>query len=82
MNNYDYPPGVDNDSAPWNKDSTEVEIEVYVSVCLSKPMIIRIEHDYDEDQMNRAVEESPEYKAITENGWYIDNLVITREEEL
>ena len=46
MNNYDYPLGADNDSAPWNqKDFPEKEIEVTVSITLSKTVKINVE-DY------------------------------------
>ena len=46
MNNYDYPMGADTSSAPWNqKDNPEMEIEVTVSVTLSKSFSIRVK-DY------------------------------------
>ena len=47
MNNYDYPMGADTSSAPWNqKDNPEMEIEVTVSVTLSKSFTIKVK-DYN-----------------------------------
>ena len=47
MNNYDYPEGADNSSAPWNQvDNPEMEIEVTVSVTLSKNFTIKVK-DYE-----------------------------------
>lgn len=46
-NNYDYPLGVDNPNAPWNQEENpEREIEVTVSVTLSKTIKIKVS-DYD-----------------------------------
>ncbi len=46
MNNYDYPVGADTPDAPWNqKDNSEKEIEVTVSITLSKTLKIRV-NDY------------------------------------
>ena len=43
MNNYDYPLGADNDSAPWNQEKLpEREIEVTVSITLSKTAKIKV----------------------------------------
>lgn len=46
-NNYDYPLGTDNPNAPWNQyENPEREIEVTVSVTLSKTIKIKVS-DYD-----------------------------------
>lgn len=46
-NNYDYPLGVDNPNAPWNQEENpEREIEVTVSVTLSKTIKVKVS-DYD-----------------------------------
>lgn len=43
MNNYDYPLGADTKDAPWNQvDNPEREIEVTVSVTLSKTVKIKV----------------------------------------
>lgn len=43
MNNYDYPEGADNSSAPWNEDyKKELEVEVCISVTLSKTVKIKV----------------------------------------
>lgn len=43
MNNYDYPEGADNSSAPWNEeDKKSKEIEVCISVTLSKTVKIKV----------------------------------------
>lgn len=47
MDNYNYPLGSDNTSAPWNdKDNPYKEIEVTVSITLSKTLKIKVK-DYD-----------------------------------
>lgn len=47
MNNYDYPIGSDTPDAPWNKEENpEKEIEVTVSVTLSKTIKIKVS-DYE-----------------------------------
>lgn len=75
MNNYDYPAGADNDSAPWNEpeDLPEKEIEVTVSITMSKTFTIKVNdytiekyvdedgcsdyYDYSECNLERAVRE-------------------------
>lgn len=43
MNNYDYPLGADTKEAPWNQvDNPEREIEVTISVSLSKTVKIKV----------------------------------------
>lgn len=55
MNNYDYPMGADTSDAPWNQvDLPEKEIEVTISVTLSKTVKVmvddyKVEEDADED---------------------------------
>lgn len=47
MDNYNYPMGVDTPDAPWNQvDNPEREIEVTVSVTLSKTIKVKVS-DYD-----------------------------------
>ena len=47
MNNYDYPIGSDTPDAPWNKEENpKKEIEVTVSVTLSKTVKIKVS-DYE-----------------------------------
>ena len=47
MDNYNYPCGTDEPNAPWNQvDNPEREIEVTVSVTLSKTVKIRVS-DYE-----------------------------------
>lgn len=47
MDNYNYPIGADNADAPWNQaDNPEREIEVLVSITLSKTVKIKVS-DYD-----------------------------------
>lgn len=55
MNNYDYPLGADTKGAPWNQeDPKPQEVEVTVSITLSKTVKIKVddytaEEDVDED---------------------------------
>ena len=47
MDNYNYPCGTDGPNAPWNQsDNPEMEIEVTVSVTLSKTVKIKVS-DYE-----------------------------------
>lgn len=47
MDNYNYPMGADTEDAPWNQaDNPEREIEVTVSVTLSKTVKIKVS-DYE-----------------------------------
>lgn len=47
MDNYNYPIGADNDLAPWNQEENpEREIEVTVSVTLSKTIKVKVS-DYN-----------------------------------
>lgn len=47
QDNFNYPVGADNDRAPWNQvDNPEKEIEVTVSVTLSKTVKIKVS-DYE-----------------------------------
>lgn len=59
MNNYDYPIGADNKSAPWNeKENSEREIEVTISVTLSKTTKIKVS---DYEITNSGKDEDGEY---------------------
>lgn len=47
MNNYDYPLGADNNSAPWNEEELPIiKIPVTVSITLSKQFEIEV-NDYE-----------------------------------
>lgn len=61
MDNYNYLEGADNSLAPWNKrDLPEREIEVLVSITLSKTVKIKVD-DYVEIE---GVDEDGYYKDI------------------
>lgn len=56
MNNYDYPVGADNSSAPWNESSNPPkEIEVTISMCISKTVTIKVT-DYEATKEDDAIE--------------------------
>lgn len=74
MNNYDYPMGADTPDAPWNQvELPEQEIEVTISVTLSKTVKVRVDdysietgedeggpytfYNYSDCDINKAVEE-------------------------
>lgn len=49
MDNYNYPMGADTDNAPWNQiDSEPVEVEVTVSITLSKTVKVYVD-DYTQE---------------------------------
>lgn len=53
MDNYNYPAGADNDSAPWNqRDNAEIEVEVGVSVQLIKDMTLHTTDYTTETDLN------------------------------
>lgn len=59
MNNYDYPVGSDTEDAPWNKkDPIAKEIEVTVSITLSKTMNIKVD---DYEIIDSGIDEDGEY---------------------
>lgn len=59
MNNYDYPLGADTEGAPWNeKVNPEREIQVTVSIVLSKTMKIKVS---DYEITNSGKDEDGEY---------------------
>lgn len=74
MNNYDYPMGADTSDAPWNQvDLPEREIEVTVSVTLSKTVKVmvddyKVEVNADEDGMYESYDfsECNLHKAVEE----------------
>lgn len=61
MDNYNYPVGSDTPEAPWNKsENNEKEIEVTVSVTLSKTVKIRVtdySSNYIKDEDGNPYEE-------------------------
>lgn len=64
MNNYEYPLGSDTSEAPWNTNiPKEQEIEVYVSVTLSKPVKIAVT-DYEVEKF-----EDEDGIIVTENNY-------------
>lgn len=69
MDNYNYPMGADTSEAPWNQvDQPEKEIEVLVSITLSKTVKVRVNdyiveddggypnYDFSECNLQEAVE--------------------------
>lgn len=63
MDNYNYPMGADNSSAPWNqKDLKEKDIEVTISITLSKTVTISV-NDY-------KIGES----GLDEDGYYFEDI--------
>ena len=62
MNNYDYPMGADTKDAPWNQeDNPEKEVEVTVSITLSKTVKIKVSDytvlDSDKDENGEYFED-------------------------
>lgn len=67
MNNYDYPVGSDTSDSPWNQDDLpEKEIEVTISMTISKTVKITVDdyiidedgcYDFSECDLHKAVEE-------------------------
>ena len=57
--NYNYPAGADNESAPWNQvDPPEREVEVTISITLSKTVKIKVT---DYEIINSGIDEDGEY---------------------
>lgn len=62
MDNYNYPEGADNKSAPWNSSNPEKEIEVTVCLSISKTVKLKVS-DY-------TIEE----RGKDEDGNYYENI--------
>lgn len=71
--NYNYPPGADNEQAPWNQEPVpEREFDVMVSQTLSKSVIITT-NDYEPEIVNERHNGIFEFNAITDNtDWEAD----------
>ena len=93
MDNFDFPIGADDINAPWNKENnSEQEIEVFVSITMSKSAKIKVS-DYekilvtDEDgttyedfDFSKCDLKSAVHKAIINKdleSWNIDNFEVT-----
>lgn len=93
MNNYDYPIGADTDNAPWNKHYPEErEIEVTISVTLSKTISIKVDdyeiyednsedgkrlvYDYSNCNLIKAVEN----QIVLPEDWNVDDFSVICEE--
>lgn len=74
MDNYNYPEGTDTKNAPWNQvDNPEREIEVTVSVTLSKTVKIEVS-DYtiiDQDENEEIDYSSCDLVEAVENQVYL-----------
>lgn len=90
MNNYDYPVGADNSSAPWNESSNPPEeIEVTISMCISKTVTIKvtdyevtkeddaIEYDFSECDLVQAIKDQIKLPDI--DGWDINEFDVELE---
>lgn len=69
MDNYNYPEGADNSFAPWNhNDKPEREIEVTVSITLSKTVKVLV----DDYEVNTYAEDDGSYQDV--NDYSVCNL--------
>lgn len=67
MDNYNYPMGADTKDAPWNQEENpEREIEVTVSVTLSKTVKIKVS---DYDIVNIARDEDGNREEVIDYSW-------------
>lgn len=83
MDNYNYPVGSDTSSAPWNQvDLPEKEIEVLVSVTLSKTVKVRVS-DYKIADCGKDEDgdyfESIDYSECDLQGAVKDQIVLPQE---
>lgn len=76
MNNYDYPVGADNESAPWNEKTKK--ISVTISMTISKSVNIEVDTNLNLDsyELKRLVEEQIELPTDKDNSWYIDDFIV------
>lgn len=87
MDNYNYPMGSDTEDAPWNKDSNpEKEIEVTVSVTLSKTVKISVDDyvveenaDKDGKYLDYDFSNCDLHKAVEDQVYLPQNLAIVTE---
>lgn len=79
MNNYDYPAGADNSSAPWNEKTKT--ISVTISMTISKSVNIKVDTDLNLDkyELKRLVEEQIELPIDNDSSWYIDDFTVNED---
>lgn len=85
--------------APWNSDSIEdaevIEVEVTMSVCLSKTITVKVDKDYTDLDLKKAVgykhltmsgmlqqaeDAVPDWLKDEYKGWHIDEYEVVKNE--
>lgn len=79
MNNYDYPVGADNESAPWNEKTKK--ISVTISMTISKSINVKVDTNLNLDkyELKRLVKEQIELPTDKDSSWYIDDFTVNED---
>lgn len=91
MDNYNYPMGADTSDAPWNRsDKPSVEIEVTISVTLSRTAKVRVndygldssgtQRDFSECDLKEAVKKQIRLPQEEFDNWNEDEFEVICEE--
>lgn len=79
MNNYYYPVGADNEFAPWNEKTKE--IDVTISLTISKSVKIKCDSSIQLDSyiLKGLVQEQIDLPTDTYDDWYIDDFTVNED---
>lgn len=78
----DYPLGAKYDKrAPWNEDTTEIPIEVTISMTWSKTLTVKVPKSYDRPDLYNAAQDKvwDDIKKLQEDGWIEDEFEVVEE---
>lgn len=78
----DYPLGAKYDErAPWNEDTTEIPIEVTISMTWSKTLTVKVPKNYDRPDLYNAAQNEvwDDIKKLQEDGWTENEFEVVEE---
>jgi hypothetical protein len=79
MNNYDYPIGADNESAPWNEKTKIVNVTISMTISKTVPIECNSKLILDSYELKRLVEEQVVLPTDSDSSWYIDDFVVNED---
>lgn len=79
MNNYDYPVGADNESAPWNEKTKIVNVTISMTISKTVPIECNNKLILDSYELKRLVEEQIVLPTDSDSSWYIDDFVVNED---
>lgn len=79
MNNYDYPVGADNSSAPWNEKTNKISVTISMTISKSVSIDVDNELNIDSYELKRLVKEQIELPTDNDDSWYIDDFTVNED---